>query len=150
MTKLWQIWALYVICLAAVTVAMAWLSLKTMRLDAAREADRAETEMARREAELQGLVSSALYRMDLMMLPIVAQEAARPEGHYQSFTGIVTPVGPMLDGPPQAASVVANSPLPSPLLFQRSPYVFLHFQIDIDNNFTAPRLPQDQDRLLAV
>lgn len=150
MTKLWQIWSLYFICLAAVTIAMAWLSLKTIRLDASREADRAETEMARREAELQGLVSSALYRMDLMMLPIVAQEAARPENHYRSFTSIAAAPGLPQGASAQAVSDAANPLLPSPLLFQHSPYVLLHFQIDVDNDITSPQFPEAQDRLMAV
>ena len=67
---------------------MAWLSLKTIHLDAQRESDKAETELARREAELQELISSALYRMDLKMLPLVAQESARPNnlGGGSAFT----------------------------------------------------------------
>lgn len=78
MKKAWQVWSLFLLCLLAVAVAMAWLSLKTVHLDAQREIDRAETELARREAELQERISSALYRLDLKMLPLVAQETARP------------------------------------------------------------------------
>lgn len=150
MTKLWQIWSLYFFCLAAVTIAMAWLSLKTIRLDASREADRAETEMARREAELQGLVSSALYRMDLMMLPIVAQEAARPENHYQSFTSVAAAPSLPQGALDQSASDTARLFLPSPLLFQYSPYVLLHFQIDVDNDITSPLIPEVQHPFMAA
>lgn len=150
MKKTWQIWSLYFICLVAVTFAMSWLSLKTIRLDALREADRAETEMARREAELQERVSSALYRMELMMLPIVAQEAARPENHYQSFYCASAPAGLTQDASDRAASDSPNQQLPLPLLFQSSPYVLLLFQIDADNNFTSPQIPEAQDLLQAV
>lgn len=93
MKKPWQIWSLYLVCLMAVCIAMSWLSLKTVRLDALRETDRAETELARREAELQERISSPLYRMDLRMLPIVTQEAARPVYLYQSFYGTSEPTG---------------------------------------------------------
>ena len=81
----------FLLCLLAVAMAMSWLSFKIIRLDALRETDRIETELARREAELQERVSSALYRMDLMMLPLVAQEAARPHFLYHSFYEIVAP-----------------------------------------------------------
>ena len=74
MKKPWQIWTLFGVCLLAVSAAMFWLTLKTIRLDALRETDRAATEYARREAELQERISSALYQMDLKMLPLVAQE----------------------------------------------------------------------------
>ncbi|MEO8269481.1 MAG: HAMP domain-containing sensor histidine kinase [Aureliella sp.] len=150
MNRPWQIWPLFVFCLLAVTIAMSWLSLKTVRLDAQREADRAETEMARREAELQERVSSALYRMDLMMLPIVAQEAARPENQYQSFTRVTLPPGAMQDALEPAARLSPNLQLPSPLLFQSSPYVLLHFQIDTENNITSPQFPEAQERIQVV
>ena len=150
MKKPWQIWSLYAICFLAVTIAMSWLSLKTIRLDAMRETDRAETELARREAELQERISSALYRMELMMLPIVAQEAARPEYLYQSFYNTAAAAGLTGSSTEQAASHIQNLRLPSPLLFHSSPCVHLHFQMDADNNFTSPQLPMANDRLLAV
>ena len=70
MKKPWQIWLLFSLCLAAIGLAMTWLSATTLQLDALRETDRIETELARQEAELQERVSSALYRMDLMLLPL--------------------------------------------------------------------------------
>ena len=72
MRKPWQIWLAFLLSLAVVLPAMAWLTYKTIQLDALRENDRAETELARREAELQERISSALYRMDLKLLPLVA------------------------------------------------------------------------------
>ncbi|MCA9157106.1 MAG: HAMP domain-containing histidine kinase [Planctomycetales bacterium] len=146
----WQIWSLYLICLVAVSIAMSWLSLKTVRLDALRETDRAETELARREAELQERISSALYRMDLRMLPIVTQEAARPVYLYQSFYSVSEPAGRVENVPQQTANDAPDLQLPSPLLFHSSPSVLLHFQINTNNNITSPEFPVDQDLLTAV
>ncbi|MEZ6078057.1 MAG: hypothetical protein R3C56_21020 [Pirellulaceae bacterium] len=95
-----------------------------------RETDRAETELARREAELQERISSALYRMDLRMLPIVTQEAARPVYLYQSFYGTSEPTGLAENAYEQTASDALDLQLPSPLLFHSSPSVHLHFQIN--------------------
>ncbi|TWU43715.1 Alkaline phosphatase synthesis sensor protein PhoR [Novipirellula aureliae] len=111
MKKPWQIWTLFCVCLLAIVIAMSWLSLKTIRLDGLRESDRAETEMARREAELQERISSALYRMDLKMLPLVIHEAARPPYFYRF--------------PSEIHSPSAN-------------LVLLRFQIDAQNNISSP------------
>jgi signal transduction histidine kinase len=89
MKRTWQIWVLFSLCFAAIAVAMSWLSLKVVRLDSLREIDRAETELARREAELQERISSALYRMDLKMLPLISQEAARPTYFYQTAATVI-------------------------------------------------------------
>lgn len=150
MKKPWQIWSLYLVCLMAVCIAMSWLSLKTVRLDALRETDRAETELARREAELQERISSALYRMDLRMLPIVTQEAARPVYLYQSFYGASEPTGLAENVSERTASDAPALQLPSPLLFHSSPSVHLHFQINSDNHITSPEFPAEQDLFIAV
>ncbi len=91
MSKPWHIWLAFSLCLVAVFAAMLWLSFQTVRLDALRETDRTETEIARREAELQERISSALYRMDLKLLPLVAGEAARPYYFYQPFFEVTNP-----------------------------------------------------------
>ena len=150
MKKTWQIWSLYFLCLLAVAIAMSWLSLKTIRLDALRESDRAETELARREAELQERISSALYRMDLKMLPLVAQEAARPQYMYQSFYDVVPPRGQMDGAAEQTESGVGKLHLASPLLFLSSDSVLLHFEIDPENTITSPQFPEAEERIAAV
>ena len=85
MRRPWQIWILFFFGLAIVIPGMGWLTIMTIRLDQSRENDRRETEFARQEAELQERVSSALYRMDLKILPLIAREAARPSYSYESF-----------------------------------------------------------------
>ena len=163
MKKAWQIWSLFFLCLFAVAAAMFWLSLKTVRLDALRETDRAETELARRESELQELISSALYRMDLKMLPLVAQEAARPPNFYSSFYE-VAPLSNTASNAPNAApngpddsddsdgqnAVNQNLLLASPLLIQTSDLVLLHFEIDDADTITSPQFPEDKERETAM
>jgi signal transduction histidine kinase len=150
MKKPWQIWSLFVLCLMAVAIAMSWLSLKAQRLESLREADQAETELARREAELQERVSSALYRLDLKMLPLIAQEAARPQYYYQSFYDVLPP--PIQSEHSTGNEIVALSKLhlPSPLLFQSSESVLLHFEIDRNNEIKSPQFPESSDRQAAT
>ncbi len=150
MRKPWQIWLVFLLCLAAVIPAMAWLTFKTIEVDALRETDRIETELARREAELQERISSALYRMDFKLLPLVAQEAARPYYLYQSFYKVANPTLETVDDPAgdnqQAAGGSRNTEVgpvdvPSPLLFEPPEFVILHFQIGPDNKITSPQRP---------
>jgi len=150
MKKTWQIWSLFFFSVLAVAIAMSWLSLKTIRLDALRETDRAETELARREAELQERVSSALYRMDLKMLPLVAQEAARPQNFYQSFYDVIPPDGSVDQSAEQTESRSGKLHLASPLLFPSSDFVLLHFEIDSENVITSPQFPVGNERNVAM
>lgn len=170
MNRPWQIWLAFSLCLVAVFAAMLWLSYKTLQLDGLRETDRAETEIARREAELQERISSALYRMDLKLLPLVAGEAARPHYLYQPFFEVTNPTqlsnqlpSQQLDSPAtefdnaqtgltgggQLMATGAGSRTPSPLLFQQPEFVILHFQIGPDDQITSPQRPLDP-KLLEV
>lgn len=154
MKQPWQIWSIYALCLLIVVPAMIWLSHKTMQLDRLREEDRAETELARREAELQGRINSALWRMDWMLTPLVAQEAARPYYLYESFyrrtkfksnqTELDKPGGK------QPTALTVQSSQPSPLLFQPSDFVVLHFQITPDNQLSSPQRPVGLECQLAI
>ncbi len=150
----WQIWTLYAACLAIALPALGWLSWQALELDRAREMDRQQTELARREAELQERISSALWRMDGLLTPLIAQEAARPYYLYESFyrtaddrTGdsAVTRAPPVkTDRLPVPNTVAAAEPAltqPSPLLVQPSEFVFLHFQIGPNHQITSPQRP---------
>ena len=150
MKKTWQIWVVFVLCLLAVAIAMSWLSFNIVRLDALRETDRIETELARREAELQERVSSALYRMDLLMLPLVAQEAARPHFLYHSFYDIVAPGNGIDVGSESDTASPMKLRLPSPILFQSAPFVLLHFELDANNQITSPQVPLGAEAAEAV
>ncbi len=147
MKKPWQIWTVFALCLLVAIPAMVWLSLQALELDRVRENDRLQTELARREAELQERVSSALWRMEWMMIPLVAQEAARPWYLYESFFQN-SPALPAQTGEQNLQTASVSFGQPSPLLFQPSDLVVLHFQITPDNAVTSPQRPtgkfQDQ------
>ena len=87
--KPWQIWSLFGLILLIVLPAMVWLTMQINDADRLREEDRAETELARRKAELQERINSALYRLDSWTTPLVAQEVARPYYLYQPFIEVV-------------------------------------------------------------
>lgn len=140
----WQIWTLYGLCVLLVVPAMLWLSYTTWQLDRARELDRLATEDARRQAEVQERVSSALWRMDWLMIPLVAQEAARPYYMYQPFVSTSPTI------PAQSQEANQPTPQPSPILTQPSELILLHFQIEPDNQFSSPQNPQGAQRETAV
>ena len=91
--KPWQIWSLFGLILLIVLPAMVWLTMQINEADRLREDDRAETELARRKAELQERINSALYRLDSWTTPLVAREAARPYYLYQSFFDVAASDG---------------------------------------------------------
>ena len=126
-----HIWLLYAACLAMAVPALGWLSWQAIELDRAREADRAQTELARQEAELQERISSALWRMDGMLTPLIAQEAARPYYLYESF----------YRNPSSSSEQTSDEPSPSPLLVTKSEFVNLHFQLGPGNTITSPQRP---------
>ncbi len=145
MKKPWQIWTLYALTLLVVVPAMVWLSLQSLQLENAREQDRVETELARREAELQERVSSALWRMDGFLTHLIARETTRPWYLYKPFYKVATFESnvPFAEGPQSAGS---GYHMPSPLLFQSSDFVKLHFEIDHNNVVTSPQIPYGDDR----
>ena len=113
--KPWQIWSLFGLILLVVLPAMVWLTMQINHADRLREEDRAETELARRKAELQERINSALYRLDSWTTPLVAQEVARPYYLYQPFIDVVgynsLVRAPVLPTPqlPNAAPQLPNS-----------------------------------------
>ena len=160
MKKPWQIWTAFAVCLSAVILAMLWLSFKTIEMDRARETDRRDTEVARQQAELQERISSALYRMDLKLLPLVSREASRPHYLYEPFYEISNPTllpstsrrGDALEkgvlGKTKGLdSAVQTYPkVPSPLLIETPEFVLLHFQLRADNTIASPQHPQGSAR----
>ena len=80
-----RLWLLFALCLMMILPAMIWLSVKAVKTDRELIRDRRETELARRQAEVQEKITSALYRMDWKLGPHIAREAARPYYLYKSF-----------------------------------------------------------------
>ena len=165
MKKAWQIWSVFLVCLSGLVLAMLWLSWKTIELDSAREQDRVETELARRQAELQERISSALYRMDLKLLPLISQEASRPHYLYQSYYDATNPTVIAIEDDPAAGFKGGNSSgmgggkgggkageavaskkkiigkVASPLLNQTPEFVLLHFQLQANDAISSPQYP---------
>lgn len=147
MKKPWQIWTAFLLCLSALVLAMLWLSFKTIEMDLAREKDRVETEIARQQAELQERISSALYRMDLKLLPLVSQEASRPHYLYEPFYEVSNPT--VLPSTGRAGGNDENlehPKIPSPLLIETPEFVLLHFQLRADETIASPQHPLGTDR----
>ena len=126
-----KLWLLFALCLLLILPAMIWLSVKAVNTDRDLRQDRRETELARREAEVQEKITSALYRMDWKLGPHIAREAARPYYLYESFYSSGLPI---ITG--------TNAEVPSPLLSQTSDFVKLHFQIEPGDVFSSPQRPK--------
>ncbi|MDB2686558.1 HAMP domain-containing histidine kinase [Mariniblastus sp.] len=158
--KPWQVWLVFFACLAIITSVMLWLSVRMVGLESLREIDRTETEVARRDAVLQERISAALYRMDLLLIPLVSEESARPHQHYQT---VYFPDAPATDGKSQSASQVSDSPFSdvdgsqftdpnvaevSPLYEHAAEFVKLHFEVLPDDQFVCPQVPSSLKTLL--
>ena len=134
MKKPWQIWTLFIVSVAFAFAALVWLSAKALESNARERHAWNEAELARRRAEQQELVSIALWRMDGMLAPLVAQETSRPYFFYRPFYK-------MASNSKTKASDPTTDSVPSPLLLATPDYVLLHFQIEENGNWTSPQRP---------
>lgn len=158
MKRPWQIWALFFTALLLVVVPMVWLSFKAVQADRQREMDRQETELARQQAEFQERLSSALYRLDLMLLPLVSEEVARPAYAYDAFyaspwqSTLTVPSSPPVKSRSQKNQVASQTQvkLPSPLVLNRPRFVKMHLQIDETGAISSPQYPQGKERELVL
>lgn len=133
MKRPWQVWSLFLLCLAVVLPAMAWLTVQALELDR-------EVARAAQQADLEEDISLALWRMDVALAPMVAQEAARPYLVYRPF----------LTNPLETGGKGTTDAKASPLLNQPSQFVRLHFQLAQDGSITSPQCPSGTLRELAV
>lgn len=137
MKRLWLVWFLFALFLAVGFAAMAWISFTILRLD------RAETD-ARQNAALEENVRLALWRMDSMLSPILAQEIARPYFAYTPFTPAERAYTHMF-----SEIAFGEVLIPSPLLTFDSTLIDLHFQFLPDGSLTSPQVPTGNMRDLA-
>lgn len=126
--------------LASVATVVALLGYMTARM---LDLERDELH-AKFDARQQENLRLALWRMDSVIAPIIAQEAARPYFHYLSyypeqraFTRVWEPVLP--------GEVI----VPSPLVEGTPPFVQLHFQVGPTGVVYSPQVPRGNDRDLA-
>ncbi len=133
------LWLIFLLCLAVVLSAMAWVSLMAMRLD------EAETE-ARNQAGLEESIRLALWRMDSAVAPILAQESARPYFVYSTFLPVERSYGRMFNPNRDQGEKLA----PSPLLAGVSPFLLVHFQFAPDGTLSSPCVPLEGNSALAT
>ncbi len=133
MNRPWKVWLWFFLALALVVPAMGWLTHKALQLDQ-------EVADSAINADLEEDISLALWRMDVALAPLVAQEAARPYVVYRPFL-----VEPAADG-----TKGSDQPLASPLLVQPSEFVRLHFQLDESGAISSPQCPAVDVRELAI
>lgn len=115
-----RVWLVFGACVAGLLGAMVWISLTVLRLE------RAERD-ARAQAALEENTRLALWRLDSALLPLLAQEAARPSSQYQADPGAV-----------------------SPLVSETPAEVLLHFQVAPGGEVTSPQVPPPHLRPLAL
>jgi len=113
-----RVWLVFGACVAGLLGAMVWISLTVLRLE------RAEQD-ARAQAALEENTRLALWRLDSALMPLLAEETARPFSDYA----------------PDSSTV-------SPLARATSPEVLLHFQIMPGGAVTSPQVPDAQLRPL--
>ncbi|ADB18526.1 histidine kinase [Pirellula staleyi DSM 6068] len=129
MKRPWQIWSLFIAGLVLVLATFSWLTIKALELDQ-------QQSQARQDAELDQDVSRALWRMDTLLTPLLAQEAARPEPVYHALLTVPATRGGGLEL--------------SPLLKEPPGFVLIHFQLSEGGRLTSPQVPQGPTRELAI
>ncbi|WP_254509421.1 sensor histidine kinase [Anatilimnocola floriformis] len=138
----WQYWATFGVGLALVLPAMLWLTIKAMELDHA-------TAIARRQAALEQDIGLALWRMDALLTPLLAKEAARPDFVYRTRYATLCEDEPVGKGKAAAGKPQAVQTL-SPLVAEPPEYVLLHFEILPDGTVVSPQSPSAKDAAWAL
>jgi hypothetical protein len=115
MNRPWKIWLGFAICFGVLVLVIAWVSVTALESDRARQ--RAEA-----EANIEEKVRLALWRMDAMLAPIIAQESARPSSEYASVSG---------KGVQSIASPLSTLP---------SSNILLHFEVDRQWQLSSPQV----------
>ena len=137
MRRPWKLWLAFGLCSVVMLSVMAWISQMAFRLERART-------QAQQQAEAEDSVRLALWRMDSMLAPVIAQENSRPYFTYSAFYAAERAYGKMFN--PLAKGEVL---VPSPLLTQVSTNILLHFQFDPEGRLTSPQVPESNQRDLA-
>jgi len=122
-----QIWILFGVAVCIAIGGLAWLTVKALEIDRAELA-------ARLQAQQEADIGLALWRMDGLITPVLAQEAVRPHWAFESST----------PGSGQGAPSVL-----SPLI--RAPDgIRLHFVLTAQGVLTSPQFPQGPDAAIAL
>ena len=137
MRRTWYIWLAFSLCLTVVLAAMAWISLRALRLERVEE-------QAQAQAAVEEKIRLSLWRMDSALTPLITQETSRPYFTYLSFHPLDRAYNRMF------AELKPDDVLvPSPLLTLSSPSILLHFQISPDGKISSPQAPAGNELDLA-
>jgi signal transduction histidine kinase len=129
MKRSWTLWLIFTCCVVVVIAVLAWVSLIVIRLDEAGA-------KSRQNALLEENTRLALWRMESMLAPFIAQENARPYYSYRAFFPAERAYTRML------ARLEPNEILiPSPLLTSGSTQVKLYFQWGPAGDLSSPQIP---------
>jgi signal transduction histidine kinase len=129
MKRSWTLWLVFAACAVIVIAAMAWISMIVIQLEDARA-------KSSQVALLEENTRLALWRMESMLAPFIAQENARPYYSYQAFFPAERAYTRML------SRLEPNEILiPSPLLKEGSSYVRLYFQLGPAGELSSPQIP---------
>jgi signal transduction histidine kinase len=115
-----RVWLVFALCVAALVGAMVWSSATVLRLERAERG-------ARARAALEENTRLALWRLDSAVMPLLAQEAARPSAHYDPAPGQL-----------------------SPLMRATPAEVRLHFEIDPAGALRSPQVPEGELTSIAL
>lgn len=137
MRRLWHTWAALGLAFALALGGMVWVTVAALHLD------RAEVN-ARRHAALEENVRLALWRMDSALTPLIARESGHPYFAYAAFYPVDRAYTRMF-----AELRHGEVLMPSPLLAQTPPRVFLYFQFGPKQRVTSPQVPAGNMRDLA-
>lgn len=135
-TGLWC--AAFVVVAALVIGGLAWVTVSSLRVEAAQREATARADRANQER-------LALWRLDSHLLPAFGLENNRPYGHYSALHTQF----PVIDLD-QSNFTQSTYRFPSPLLSaDLPPWMLLHFQIDPDRGWESPQVidPNLADRL---
>lgn len=131
----WQIWTIFAVCLLAVLFGMIRLTAQLLELE------RSEAR-ARKTAKLEENIRLALWRMDSFLSPIIARENAREPYEYQRFYAVEDAYR---NSAAQADTGTKKILIPSRLLDVQSEFILLHFQVDNQNIFRSPQIPEEKN-----
>lgn len=130
-------WTLYALCVALGLGAMGWIThiaLKTEKVEARTQQKAVLTEKAR----------LSLWLMDSTFALFLGPESSRPYFHYDAFHSAQSAYNRQLTKVGSGDILI-----PSPMLLMDDPLVLLRFQIDPENRFTSPVVPEPSLRKLA-
>ena len=127
-------WLIYAVCVLLVVDGLAWVTWQMLSLERREHA-------AQQHAQEQEAVRLALWRMDGLLSPVIAAEAARPYFHYRSFYPAERAYARMWEERTPGEVLV-----PSPLLAGPGEFIRLHFESTPDGWLTSPQAPDAEFR----